>query len=144
MQALQVYRDEFRPSAALAAPHVMVGVPALAAATDDEAEYLATTMYQRSLGILRGQRTALLPPVRSMEEVWSRAEALAVAERMALMVVGSPQRVREGLQQIIESTEADELILVSDAYDPADRRRSFELLMESKKVSETISHPEAN
>jgi luciferase family oxidoreductase group 1 len=128
MEALQVYRAEFQPSAALAAPYVMVGVPALAADTDDEAEYLATSMYLRSLGILRGQRAALQPPVRSMEGLWTRGEQLAMGERMALMVVGGPERVKAGLQEIIEVTQADELILVSDAYDRAARVRSFEIL----------------
>ncbi|MGZ5112653.1 MAG: LLM class flavin-dependent oxidoreductase [Usitatibacter sp.] len=134
LEALKVYREEFKPSAALAEPHVMVGVPALAAPTDDEAEYLATSMYLRSLGILRGQRSALRPPVRSMEGLWSRGEQLAVAERMALMVVGGPERVHAGLQEIIDLTQADELILVSDAYDRAARLRSFELIYQSSGV----------
>ena len=129
MEALAVYRGEFKPSAALAAPYTMVGVPALAADSDDEAEYLATTMYLRSLGIMRGQRSALQPPVRSMEGLWSRGEQLAMAERMTLMVVGGPARVRQGLQEIIRVTGADELILVSDAYERAARLRSFELLI---------------
>jgi luciferase family oxidoreductase group 1 len=129
LEALKVYREEFRPSAALQQPYAMVGVPALAADTDEEAEYLATSMYLRSLGILRGQRSALLPPVRSMEGLWSQGEQLAMAERMALMVVGGPRRVREGLQEIIDVTQADELILVSDAHDRGARLRSFELLI---------------
>ncbi len=129
MEALAVYRSEFKPSAALAAPYTMVGVPALAADSDDEAEYLATTMYLRSLGIMRGQRSALQPPVRSMEGLWTRGEQLAMAERMTLMVVGGPARIRQGLQEIIKVTSADELILVSDAYERAARLRSFELLI---------------
>jgi luciferase family oxidoreductase group 1 len=129
LEALKVYREEFKPSAALKEPHVMVGVPAFAAPTDDEAEYLATSMYLRALGIMRGQRSALQPPVHSMEGLWTHGEQLAVAERMALMVVGGPERVKAGLQEIIDLTQADELILVSDAYDRAARQRSFELLI---------------
>jgi luciferase family oxidoreductase group 1 len=132
LEALQVYREEFKPSAALKEPHVMVGVPALAADTDEEAEYIATSMYLRSLGIMRGQRSALRPPVDTMDGLWSPAEQLAVAERMALMVVGGPYRVRAGLQEIIDVTQADELILVSDAYDRAARQRSFELIMKTR------------
>ena len=128
LEALDIYRAEFRPSKALERPRVMVGVPIVAAATDDEAEYLATSMYLRTLGIIRGQRAGLQPPVKSMDNVWSRGEQLAIAERMALMVVGGPQRVREGLQQIIDVTEADELILVSETYDRTARLRSFEII----------------
>ena len=133
LEALDVYRREFRPSRHLQKPYVMVGVPALAADDDDTAEYLATTMYQRSLGILRGKRTALQPPVRDMESLWDERERMAVAHRMALFVVGGVARVREGLRQIVQATAADELILVSDAYRPEDRLRSFELLAQAAR-----------
>jgi luciferase family oxidoreductase group 1 len=127
MQALEIYRAEFKPSAALAAPRVMVGVPMLAADDDETAEFVATSMYQRSAGILRGERMPLKPPVKSMDGLWSYQEQMAVAHRMALFVVGGPTRVREGLQTIIDHTQADELILVSDAYRKEDRLRSFEV-----------------
>ena len=138
MEALEIYRREFKPSAALAEPYVMVGVPAMAAETDERAEFLATSMYQRSLGLVRGQRAALLPPVASMDGLWSRAEQLALAERMALMVVGGPERVRDGMQRIIDATQADELILVSDAYAATDRLRSFDLLAQAAELPRTI------
>ena len=128
LEALAIYRKEFHPSEQLAAPHTMVGVPAMAAETDDKAEYLATSMYQRSLAILKGQRMPIPPPVKDIEALWSTAECLAVAERMALMVVGGPERVRAGLQEIVDVTQADELIIVSDAYEKADRLRSFEII----------------
>jgi len=132
LQALAIYRKEFKPSAALAEPRVMVGVPALAAESDDRAEYLATSMYQRSLGILRGQRFAIPPPVEQMD--WSAGERLAVAERMALMVVGGPGRIREGFSQILEATLADEFIIVSDAYRAEDRLRSYELIAQALRA----------
>jgi luciferase family oxidoreductase group 1 len=138
LEALAIYRREFKPSAALPEPYVMVGVPAMAAETDEHAEFLATSMYQRSLGIVRGERAALLPPVKSMDGRWSHGEQMALAERMALMVVGGPARVREGLQQIIDGTQADELIIVSDAYRPEDRCRSFDLIAETAGLPRTI------
>ena len=139
MEALAIYRAEFKPSAALDHPHVMVGVPAFAAETDQKAEFLATSMIQRSLGILRGKRMALLPPTDAIE--CSDMERAAVAERMALFVVGGPSRARDGLERIVEVTQADELILVSDAYDPADRIRSFELLMEAARGTPARARP---
>jgi luciferase family oxidoreductase group 1 len=128
LEALDIYRAEFRPSPALEEPRTMVGVPIVAADTDIEAERLATSMYLRSLGILRGQRAGLQPPVESMEGLWTRGEQLAVAERMALMIAGGPQRVREGLQQVIDATQADELILVSETWERAARLRSYEII----------------
>lgn len=130
LEALEIYRREFKPSAQLDKPYVMVGVPALAAESDERAEFLATSMYQRFLGIIKGQRFPIPPPVESMEGVWTHGERLAVAERMALMVVGGPERVRAGLEQIVEATQADELIVASDAFRREDRLRSYEIIAE--------------
>ncbi|HEX3097389.1 MAG TPA: LLM class flavin-dependent oxidoreductase [Usitatibacter sp.] len=131
LEAIDIYRAEFQPSPALGEPRVMVGVPVVAAEGDLEAERLATSMYLRTLGIIRGQRAGLQPPVESMEGLWTRGEALAIAERMALMVVGGRERVAEGLQQVIDATEADELILVSETWDRAARLRSYAIIAEA-------------
>jgi luciferase family oxidoreductase group 1 len=128
LEGLAIYRREFKPSAQLDKPYVMVGVPALAADTDERAEYLATSMYQRFLGIIRNERAALPPPVENMDAIWNEGERYAVAERLALMVVGGPARVAESLRKIVEITQADELIIASDAYERADRLRSYEIL----------------
>jgi len=131
MQALEIYRREFKPSKQLDKPYVMVGVPALAAESDERAEFLATSMYQRFLGIIRNDRRPLPPPVADMDAIWSPAERYAVAERMALMVVGGPERVAAGLGEIVRLTQADELIIASDAYERADRLRSYEILAQA-------------
>jgi luciferase family oxidoreductase group 1 len=131
LEAIEIYRAEFQPSPALAQPRVMVGVPVVAAESDVEAERLATSMYLRTLGIVRGQRAGLQPPVETMEGLWTRGEELAIAERMALMVVGGRERVADGLQQVIDATQADELILVSEAWDRAARLRSYAIIAEA-------------
>jgi alkanesulfonate monooxygenase SsuD/methylene tetrahydromethanopterin reductase-like flavin-dependent oxidoreductase (luciferase family) len=63
-----------------------------------------------------------------MEGLWSHGERMAVAERMALMVAGGPERVRAGLEQIVEATQADELIVSSDAFKREDRLKSYEII----------------
>ena len=65
LQALDLYRHNFKPSAVLDKPYAIVGVPLIAAPTDDEAEYLASSTYQRVLGILTGKRGQLPPPGRA-------------------------------------------------------------------------------
>ena len=130
LEAIAIYREEFKPSAALSEPRVMVGVPIVAAESDERAQFLSTTMIQRSLGITRGKRSALLPPVESVAA--SPDERMALAERMALLVVGGPKRIVEGLEHIVEGTGADELILVSETYDRADRLASLRIIAESK------------
>ena len=126
-QAIGLYRQLFRPSAVLDKPYVMVGVPVVAAPTDAEAQFLATSTQQRVLGILTGQRGKLPLPVEGFLQQLGPREQAAIQDFLALAVVGDPETVRQGFAQIQQSTEADELILVTDIHDPALRLRSLEI-----------------
>lgn len=127
LQALELYRNLFRPSATLAKPYAIIGVPLIAAPTDEEAEFLASSTYQRVLGILTGDRRRLQPPVADFwANVGGQARA-GIGDFLAAAVVGGPDTVRTGLQRLAELTEADEFILVSDVYDPALRLRSLDI-----------------
>ena len=127
LQAIELYRSMFRPSAVLQKPYVMVGVPVIAAPTDEEADFLATSTQQRVLGILTGQRGKLPPPVAGFMQSIGPREQAAIQDFLAVAVVGSPATVRQGFAQLHEATQADEYILVTDVYDPALRLRSLEL-----------------
>lgn len=126
-QAIGLYRQLFRPSAVLDKPYVMVGVPVVAAPTDAEAQFLTTSTQQRVLGILTGQRGKLPLPVEGFLQQLGPREQAAIQDFLALAVVGGPETVRQGFAQIQQSTEADELILVTDIHDPALRLRSLEI-----------------
>jgi luciferase family oxidoreductase group 1 len=126
-QAIDLYRSLFKPSAQLAKPYVMVGVPLVAAPTDDEAELLASSIYQRVLGILTGQRKGLAPPVPDFLARCPADARAAIAGFLEEAVIGGPDTVRAGLAAISESTQADELMLVCDLYDPALRLRSLDI-----------------
>ncbi|MNL41104.1 hypothetical protein D3C87_1634980 [compost metagenome] len=117
-------------SKVLKAPHVMVGVQVIAADTDEKAQLLATTLYQRFLGIIRNQRVNLMPPTNDMKQFWSPQEEEFVKSKLRFSVIGSPETVKKGLQKLIDETQADELIIVSDAYDFQDRLNSFKLIAE--------------
>jgi luciferase family oxidoreductase group 1 len=127
LQALDVYRSEFRPSAALAKPYVIIGVPLIAAPTDDEAEFLASSTYQRVLGILRGDRSRLQAPTENFMSQLLPQEKAAIDDFLAAAVIGGPQRVHEGLAALMQATDADELMLVCDIFDPALRLRSLDI-----------------
>lgn len=127
-QALEVYRRGFQPSAALSEPYAILGVQVLAADTDAKAERLATTNYQRFLGIIRNQRVNLRPPVDNMDEIWSPLEKELVQAKLRLAVIGGPEKVKQGLEKLVAETGVQELMIVSDAYNHADRLRSFELI----------------
>ena len=118
LQALDVYRTHFKPSATLAEPYAIVGVPLIAAPTDDEAEYLASSTYQRVLGILTGRRGQLPPPVKDFMQGLHPQEQAAIADFLAVAVIGGPDTVREGLASLAQVTQADEFMLVSDVFDP--------------------------
>jgi luciferase family oxidoreductase group 1 len=128
LEAVALYRRLFRPSATLAKPHVMIGVPVIAAPTDDEADFLASSTYQRVLGILHGDRGLLQPPVADFMSQLHPQEKAAVEDFLAAAVIGGPQTVREGLQALLQATDADEFILVSDVFDPDLRLRSLDIV----------------
>ena len=126
-QALAIYRQMFKPSATLAKPYAIVGVPVIAAPTDEEAQFLASSTYQRVLGILTGNRSRLMPPVDGFwQQLDSRAQA-AIADFLAVGVIGGPDTVCQSLQKLADETQADEFMLVSDVYDADLRLRSLEI-----------------
>jgi luciferase family oxidoreductase group 1 len=127
LQALEVYRAEFQPSETLSKPYAAIGVPLIAAPTDEEAEYLASSTYQRVLGILTGKRGQLPPPVEGFVASLAPHERQGIGDFLAAAVIGSPDSVRAGLQRLADLTEADEFILVSDVFDPALRLRSLDI-----------------
>ena len=126
--AIRLYRELFRPSAVLDKPYVMVGVPVVAAPTDEEARFLATSSQQKILALMRGQSLKLQPPVTDMDERWDPAEQHSVEAFLGVAVVGGPERVKAGLSDLVERTQADELMLVTDIYDPALRLRSCDIV----------------
>ncbi len=127
-EAIRVYRNYFRPSAVLEKPYVMLGVPLVAAPTDEEAEFLATTVYQRVLALIRGESLVLRPPVESMAGRWLPHEKDAVGSFLAMAMVGGPEKIRARLEVLLEQTEADELIFTCDLYQHEHRLRAFDIL----------------
>lgn len=127
LEALQVYRRSFKPSAALDKPYVMIGVPVIAADTDDEAEYLASSIYQRILGLLKGDLGKLPAPVDNYLNSLHPQERHAIKDFLAAAVIGSPETVANGLQELIALTQADELMLVCDVYEPELRFKSMSI-----------------
>ncbi len=125
--ALALYRQNFKPSAQLAAPHVMVGVNVIAAETDAEARRLFTSLQQAFLGLIRGARSELLPPVATMQGRWSAMEEAHVQRMTRCSAVGSATTVHRELETLIEATGADEIIATAQIFDHAARLRSFEI-----------------
>lgn len=126
--ALRIYRKGFKPSAQLSAPYVVVGINVIAAESDQEARWLATSQQMSFAGIFRGARDLMQPPIDDIESYWSPQEKAQASQMLACSVVGSPETVRNGIQSIINRTNADELMIVSDVFDPEKRLRSFDII----------------
>jgi luciferase family oxidoreductase group 1 len=131
-QAIQLYRENFEPSEYLSKPYVSMGVPTVVAETDAEAEYLATSAYQRVLGLMRGQSLKLKAPIASMAGLWSPAEKMSVDSFYAMAQIGSNDTVKEGLKQLLLEYDVDEFIFTCDIYDTDKRLENFERLMQIK------------
>lgn len=132
-QAIQLYRENFQPSVYLDRPYVSMGVPTVVAETDAEAEYLATSAYQRILGLFRGGSLKLKAPVESMQGLWNASEKTAVESFFGMAQIGSPTTVKAGLEDLLERYQVDEFIFTCDIYDTAKRLNNFDLLMQIKQ-----------
>jgi len=126
------YRERFSPVRDLQAPRTAVAVWALVAPTDEEAEHLASSSRMTFTQLRRNRLIAVPPP----------EEAVAFLEREARLpasgdvpgrrgIVGSPEKVRAGIEEVASAYGADEVIVVTITYDHAMRRRSYELLAEA-------------
>ncbi len=128
--ALQIYRERFKPSAQLQQPYALVSANVIAAPTDAEAKFLATSQQMSFADHVRGTRRLTQPPIADIESYWSPQEKAHASQMLACSIVGSPATVRDGLQALVERTRADELMIVSDVFDPALRQRSFRMIAE--------------
>jgi len=130
LDALEIYRAEFKPSEQLAKPYAMVGVTIVAADTDAEAARQFTTIQQRATNMLRGIRGPAQPPIDDIEQYWSPQEKAHAMRMLHVSIVGGPERIRQGLGRLLEATKADELMVVCALYDHQARLRSYEILAE--------------
>lgn len=130
MQALDIYRATYRPSADWPKPHAMVGANVIVADSDDEAARLFTSLQQRFLGMQRGQRGPLPRPIApaQMDSLWNEREKAGVQRMLAASAVGSPAAVAQQLEALIQRTHADELIVACAVHEYAARLYSCQLL----------------
>ena len=130
MEALGAYRSGFQPSEHLERPYAIVGVNVVAADRDEEARRLFTSQQIQSIGMMRGRRDQLGPPVDDIETCWTGMEKQAVEHKLAYSIVGSAETVRRGIAALIDKTDADELITTVRIFDPGACHRSLEVLAE--------------
>ena len=129
IEALEIYRERFQPSKQLDRPYAMVGVNVIAAETDEEAQFLATSQLKSFADLFQhGKGGPLGPPIENIDEYIAPAVKEQARRMLARSIVGSPTTVKQGLEALIAGTAADELIIVSDVFDQKLRHRSFEMI----------------
>ena len=133
--ASQLYREQFRPGV-LGQPYMMVGVAVIAAETDAAARRLFTTPQQRFLRLVRNEPVELVPPVDSMDGLWTELERAAVESKLGAAIVGSNDTVKAGLEKLVRDAGASEIIVVTDTYAHEDRLESYRRLSELAKSVE--------
>ena len=130
-EALSVYRDNFdadAPTAQIPEPKVSIGVNVMACPDPAEAEHQFTVVRNMFVALHRtGGRLPVQPPGPPADDV-DELELIMADRLLSVRAVGSPQQVRDQLQQLADRTGADELITVTYAFDPEVRRRSLELV----------------
>jgi len=139
IQAVNYYQTHFKPSDQLKEPYVMACVNVIAADTDQDGNFLATSFYQMALGIIRGKSYPLQPPVTDMSKVWTEQEAAAIHNMMAVTFVGSKETVAAGLGELIRLTGINELMITTNIYDHDARLKSFQIISEViKEISKEL------
>ncbi|TKD71344.1 LLM class flavin-dependent oxidoreductase [Pseudalkalibacillus hwajinpoensis] len=129
--ALRTYREHFKPSKVLDKPYAMVGVNVIVADTDEEANYLATTLQQQFLNLIRNHEAPMQPPVEKLNA--SEYELAALDQQLATSIIGSPETVQRKLQEFLDETQADEMMVISSIYDHDKRKQSYKLLSDITK-----------
>ena len=129
-RALATYREHFRPSETLAQPHIMAAMTVLAADTDEEAQYLSTSMDQSFVAFRSGAAggtTGLKPPVEGYRDTLYPHELAMLEQMRAVRAVGSPDTIRREVAAFVERTGANELIVAGSVYDQQARHKSLAL-----------------
>jgi luciferase family oxidoreductase group 1 len=135
MQAIELYRATFRPSAQLDKPYVMLGFNVFAADTDAEAHFRATSMQQAFINLRSGRPTKLKPPVEGYLDLLSPPERGMLDSVLSCSAIGAPDTVAAQLKAFVERTGADELMVTSQIFDHAARLRSYEITADIARAS---------
>ncbi|WP_126975137.1 LLM class flavin-dependent oxidoreductase [Frigidibacter oleivorans] len=130
-QAVEVYREGFRPSEQLERPHFMLAINVFAGEDDAEGHFLRSSMLQAFANLRTGRPGPLPRPVEDVRSVLPPAILPQVEHALSVTAVGGPTTVRAQLAQFIDRYRPDEVILTGQIHDHAARKRSFTLAAEA-------------
>ena len=136
MEAIKLYRERFEPSEQLAEPYVMLGFNAIVADTDEEAELIATSVQQAFVSLRTGNAIKLPPPKPGFADQLPLEARATLRQIISASAIGSPETARRQIDEFIDRTKPDELMVTAQVFDHQARLRSYRLLMEAVRQTE--------
>ena len=136
VDAVKIYRERFEPSEQLDRPYVMLGFNAIVAPTDEEAQLLATSVQQAFVALRSGHPIQLPPPRPGYADDLPLEARAILRSVLSASAIGSPETARRKLDEFVQRTKPDELIVTAQIYDHQARLRSYELLMQAVRKPE--------
>lgn len=133
LTAINLYRQNFKPSEHLKEPYVISCINVIAADTDAEADRLSSSLKRFFMGVVTGKLELLQPPVDHMNDVWTDYEEEAVSQMIACSFFGSPETIKEDMESFIKQTGVDEVMVTSHIFDHQARLHSYQLFAELMK-----------
>jgi luciferase family oxidoreductase group 1 len=144
LPALELYRKHFRPSEVLSEPYAMVCASVIVADTDKHARWIAGPGALSFVRLRQGRPAPLATPQEAADYPYTEIDELVIEDRMSTQIIGSPSTVRAGLDELMESTAADELMVTTIVHGHEDRLRSFELLSEVAERTSALGRSAAH
>ena len=143
LPALALYREHFRPSEALERPYAMVAAAVICAETDERARFLAGSGALSFLRLRSGRPGPMPSPEEAAAHPYTELERTFVEDRLASQIIGSPETVQRGIAELVDATRADELMITTMVFDPADRLSSFERVAALARATKPAASPAA-
>jgi luciferase family oxidoreductase group 1 len=131
MDAINIYKANFTPSKQLEEPYIIVCINAICASTKEEAQFLATTEKQKFLNIQRGDNKLIPKPTNDMDSLWEDWEKRSIEHKLRESIWGTPEVVKEKLENLVERTGANEIMINSWIYDSKLKINSYKLIADS-------------
>jgi luciferase family oxidoreductase group 1 len=138
MEAVDIYRSQFRPSARLERPYVMLGLNVFAADTEEDAHRSFTSLQQAFVNLRRGRPTQLQPPDDQFDAQITPLERSMLESALGATLLGTPAQIETGLRTFIDYTGADEIMVASQIYDFNARLRSYEIVAQAGIAAKPI------
>ena len=137
LEALNIYYNEFQPSAFLQQPYAIAGINVIAADTDEEAEKLSSSLLRMFLNILTGAADYIQEPFEMTDEMKRLWQHPTVEQMLKYTFTGSKETVKQKTKEFLAQTGVNELMVVTNTFDHRDRIKSYRIFSEIMQEMET-------